>query len=275
MKLLKSFSLVAMLGLGVFMAGCGDKSSTKTQEAPIAETQSSGKVLRVAVNQDMPPFVFVDEKGKFVGMDVEIIQAIGKEMGFGVELHTMPWKDLFPSVQTGRYDMAIAGISYNAERAENYGLTKSYMYVPSAIIYNADNPKFAGKTITSLADLKGAKVGGMAAAKQVKQMEAIGGHESMTDTATSFIAFSKMMRGELDATFEDRQLLQYYAKNHQQAGVNLKIVDYESQDTPEAAQVMMVDKSNTELLAKLNEGIDRLTANGTIKSIEQKWMSQQ
>lgn len=272
MNLFQAMSCSVLLTVGVFLTGCGNDD-----KKPQAQSESESKhdiVLRVAVNQDMPPFVFVNEQGKFIGMDVEIIKAIGNEMGFGVELYHMPWKDLFPNVQAGKYDLAIAGISYSNERANNYGLTKSYMYVPSAIIYNADNPKFAGKTITSLVDLKGAKVGGMAAAKQVKQMQAVGGYEEMTDTATSYLAFEKVMRGELDATFEDRQLLQYYAKNHGNKGINLKIVDYENQNTPEAAQVMMVDKSNTELLAKLNEGIDRLTANGTIQAIEQKWLNQ-
>ncbi|OPH40250.1 substrate-binding periplasmic protein [Moraxella equi] len=269
----KLFSAIFLCGV---LTACGGEKPASSENESIQNASDSNQkhatTLKVAVNQDMPPFVFLDEKGNFIGIDVDVIRRIGDEMGFGVDFHPMPWKELFSSVEAGKYDLAIAGISYSDDREIQHGLTKSYLHVPSAIVYREDNPKFFNKNISSLLDLKGAKVGGMEIAKQVKQMEAIGGYESMKHTDTSYLAFKEVVQGKIDATFEDRQLLQYYIQNHADLGVKLRIVDYENEQNPEARQVIMVAKKNQELLAKLNQGIDKLIASGEIKRIEQKWL---
>lgn len=258
------------------MLGCNQSTPTtaepaQNRTAPTDNTATNANTLKIAINTSMPPFAYLDEKGTPIGIDIDVIKSIGEKQGFGVEFHPMPWKNLFPSVEKGETDLAISGISFNADRNQKYGLTKSYLYVPSAIIYKTDNPKFQGKTVAKLENLKGTKVGGMAAAKQMIQMETIGGQESATHTDTSFLAFQKVLNGEIDATFEDRQLLEYYAKSY--PNYKLNIVSYETQDNPESQQVIMTKKSNQVLSDKLNKGIDDLAKSGELKRIEDKWLS--
>lgn len=255
------------------MLGCNQSTPTTAEPAKteITSAPANANILRIAINTSMPPFAYLDEKGTPIGIDIDVIKSIGEKQGFEVKFHPMPWKNLFPSVEKGETDLAISGISFNADRNQKYGLTKSYLYVPSAIIYKTDNPKFQGKTVTKLEDLKGTKVGGMAEAKQMIQMEDIGGQESAIHTDTSFLAFQKMLNSQIDATFEDRQLLEYYAKSY--PNYKLNIVSYETQDNPESQQVIMTKKSNQVLLDKLNKGIDDLAKSGELKRIEDKWLS--
>lgn len=81
MNLFQAMSCSVLLTVGVFLTGCGDDD-----KKPQAQSESESKhdiVLRVAVNQDMPPFVFVNEQGQFIGMDVEIIKAIAMKWVLG------------------------------------------------------------------------------------------------------------------------------------------------------------------------------------------------
>ncbi|ELA08335.1 extracellular solute-binding protein [Moraxella macacae 0408225] len=247
-------------------------NDTKTTTAE-SNTTNHAKILKIAINTSMPPFVYLNDVGTPIGIDIDVIKSIGEKQGFGVEFFPMPWKNLFPSVEAGETDLAISGISFNADRNQKYGLTKSYLYVPSAIVYKTDNPKFKGKSVAKLEDLKGTKVGAMEVAKQMIQMETVGGKENSTYTDTSFLAFKKVLNNEIDATFEDRQLLEYYAKSYPKH--KLKIVSYETKENPESQQVIMTKKSNQELLDKLNQGIDELVKSGELKRIEEKWLNAQ
>lgn len=85
-------SLVIVVGL----AGCGgaDKKETATKE-PV-------KVLRVGVSPDFSPFEFKDEKGKMVGFDVELMEALAKQMDRKLEFQDMAWDGLIPGVLAGR-----------------------------------------------------------------------------------------------------------------------------------------------------------------------------
>lgn len=237
----------------------GSQQSTQNSELP---------VLKVATYGSMPPFAFLNEKGELVGIDIDTIEAIGRQEGFTVKLNSMPWQNLFASVEAGENDLAIAGISYNADRAAKYGLTKSYLFVPAAIM----SKKSSHLNVKELADLKGRNVGGIAASKQVLQMKEVGGANKIAEPETIFLAFQQMVKGDLDAIFEDQQVLEYLAKQY--PDYDFDIVAYEDKTVPDAQQIIMTKKSNEELLKKLNDGIDKLVASGEMKRIEKKWLGE-
>ena len=72
--------------LSFILTGCDDKQAAQTLDKSKAESQSQGKIYKVAVTSSTPPFAFMDEKGTSIGMDIDILNEIAKVEGFKVRL---------------------------------------------------------------------------------------------------------------------------------------------------------------------------------------------
>ena len=101
--------LVAMLSMSLLTA-CGDK---KEAAAPAKEE----KVLRVGTNPTFAPFEF-QAKGSndLTGFDIDLAKALGKQMGYKVELVNLGFDGLIPALSTGNIDLAVSGMSITEER---------------------------------------------------------------------------------------------------------------------------------------------------------------
>ena len=106
-RTLLALPLVALLSSSL-LAGCDDKKETaaKPQE----------KILRVGTNPTFAPFEFQGKDAELTGFDMDLIRAIGKQMGYKVELHNLAFDGLIPAIATGNIDMAIAGMTINEDR---------------------------------------------------------------------------------------------------------------------------------------------------------------
>ncbi len=266
--------------MSVGLLGCGNSNNTAAQEnantttsAPVTETQNqddfvsklpdSAPVLKVAMTGDLPPFSFQDDYGNMQGTDVDSIRALGEEQGFKVEFYKETWQGLFDSVESGKRDLAVSGVAYSDERNTNYGLSKPYFFNPSAIMY----PQ--GKLdIKSLEDLKGLKAGALEGSKHEDVLKEMG--IEVVSRPTIFLSYGDLVQGNVDVILNDMPTLQHTAKSYPEYKVN--IVPYEGADTPSAQQVVLMAKGNTDLINNINEGIDKLKANGTFKKIEDRWL---
>lgn len=238
-------------------------SSAQNKNTFVSKLPDTAPVIKVVTTGRQPPFSYQDEYGNLIGMDIDIIRAIGEEQGFKVEFDAQPWPNVFPSVVEGKNDLAISGISYNDERNEKYTLSKQYLFVPSAIMVTDPN-------IKSLKDLAGKRFNCMTGAKQCGDISKAVPTATVTDEDTTFLSFASLAQGKTDAIGEDMQLLQYFARKH--PSVKANIIPYETEKDSQSQQVIMVAKGRTQLINKVNEGIDKLTANGKIKEIEKKWL---
>ena len=105
MKKLLVFLMMAVMACSMMLAGCGgDKKEAKKAEP--------AKVLRVGTEPAFAPFEFPKEGSKeLTGFDIELIQAIGKQMGTKVEIAGMGFDALIPALNAGNIDAAIAGMT--------------------------------------------------------------------------------------------------------------------------------------------------------------------
>ncbi|MEL0619988.1 substrate-binding periplasmic protein [Psychrobacter proteolyticus] len=264
-------ALPILLSVGLF--GCGNSTTQENASATVTENTdsfvsklpASAPTIKVATTGTMPPFSFQDDYGNMQGIDIDSIRAIGEEQGFKVEFYKETWQDMFDSVESGSRDLAISGISYKDDRAARYGLSNSYFFNPSAVMYAKSN-----LNIKSLGDLKGLHVAGMDGSKQVEQVKEAGGYSELSTTVTTFLLFEDLIQGKVDAIVQDLPLLRYTAANHPEHKV--VIVPYEDESNPSAQQVILMAKSNKELIGKVNEGITKLKTKGTFKEIEGRWL---
>jgi polar amino acid transport system substrate-binding protein len=152
MKLRKIVFAVISLFFILTLAACSSSSNKNLQD----DITTKGKLV-VAISPDYAPFEFkalVDGKDTVVGADVELAQAIADELGVKLELSTMSFDNVLSSLQTGKADMAISGLSYTEERAKIYDFSDAYYETENAILVKATDLN----TYTSVESLSGKKV---------------------------------------------------------------------------------------------------------------------
>lgn len=252
-----SRKLIACLVLGVFvlaagLAGCGGQKPAEPAKAT---------VLKVGSDTAFAPFEFQDEKSKeFVGFDMDLIKAIGKQMGATVEVQSMNFDGLIPALEAGNIDATISAMTITDERAQKVNFSKPYYKSGLTIVVKSDN-----NAIKGFNDLEGKRIAvqigttGSEEAKKVKNAQ-------VREFNTAPEAFMELKAGGVDAVINDKPVNDYYikeagGKDAKQVGEPLTAEDYG----------IATVKKNTELSEKINKALDELKKNGEYDKIYEKW----
>ncbi|MFF2508980.1 ABC transporter substrate-binding protein [Streptomyces sp. NPDC058067] len=121
-RLVRAIKPLPVLAVGTILlaSACGGNSAANSDAAaksglPAAVAQSG--TLRVGMSPDFPPMEYLDEKTKGVtGVDVQLAHALGKQLGVKVQIVQQSFDQLLNSVQTGRVDLVMSGLSDTPER---------------------------------------------------------------------------------------------------------------------------------------------------------------
>ena len=146
---MKKYLLMAMAvlaALSLMVAGCGGKEEAKKAEP--------AKVLRVGTEPTFAPFEFQKEGSKeYTGFDMDLIRAIGKQMGYKVEIMNMGFDALIPALSSGNIDTVIAGMSITPERQEAVLFSAPYYRSGLVVMVQKNND-----TIKGIEDLVGKRI---------------------------------------------------------------------------------------------------------------------
>ena len=212
--------------------------------------------LTMVTNAEFPPFEYM-EGDQFVGADIEIAQAIAEIMGKELEITNIDFDAALTGAATGKYDVAVAGITANDERRKNMNFSNDYYTASQAIIVTADSE------IAAAADLEG---------KKVSCQEGTTGEQYLLDNGyeiqsykTGAEAVSALTAGKVDAVVIDNAVA--VALSDKQEG---KTVVLDEALTKEAYAIAL-KKGNDELTAEINKALDELKAEGVLKEIFAKY----
>ncbi|WP_241697556.1 amino acid ABC transporter substrate-binding protein [Vreelandella salicampi] len=109
-------------------------------------------VLRVGMSGGYFPFTFV-EQDVLQGFEVDVMEAVAKEMDTDVEFITANFSGLFGMLESGRVDTIANQITITEERQEKYAFTKPYVYDGAQVVVKAGNDEIKG-----VEDLRGKRV---------------------------------------------------------------------------------------------------------------------
>ncbi len=245
--------LVAAVGL----AGCGGGQD--------AASSSGSKVLKVGASVDFAPFEFQDEgQSEYQGFDMDLIRAIGKEMGYEVEISNIGFDGLIPALQAKNVDVLISGVTINDERKQNVDFSDPYYESGLTIVVREDE-----QAIKTFEDLKGKKIAvqiGTTSAKEAKKIEGA----EVKELNTPADCFMELKNGGVDAVVNDRPVNDYYIHTSGQTGVKTLPERLTAEDYGIA-----VAKGNTELVGKINAALKKLKENGEYDKIFAKWFGTQ
>ena len=121
-------SILAILLMTCCFAGC--TPADKSGELNLVE---SGKLI-MSTNAEFPPYEMTDDNGGFVGIDIEIAQAIAKELGLELVIDDMDFDAAMLAVQNGRSDICMAGLTVDNERLKVMDFSTSYATGKQVII---------------------------------------------------------------------------------------------------------------------------------------------
>lgn len=269
MKKIFAILLTLVLVAGVF-AACGGNteettSSDETTTGTAKLTATEG-VLVMATNAAFPPYEF-KEGDDYAGIDVEIAGKIAEKLGLTLEIKDVEFGTIVGGVQTGKYDMGMAGMTVTDERLESVNFSTSYATGIQVVIVAEDS------AIKSLDDLKGDgsmkfgvqqdTTGDIYASDTVEK----GGYgkDNVVRYKTGADAVQALKTGKVDAVIIDNEP----AKSFVAANEGLKILDGEW--TLENYAIAIA-KENTALLTAVNNALAELTADGTIADIVAKYI---
>ncbi len=255
-KFLKITAIVLVFAMVACFAACG--------KAPEKETEKD--VLVMATNAAFPPYEY-KEGDEFKGIDIEIAQAIADKLDMTLEIKDVEFGSIIGGVQTGKFDMGIAGMTVTDERLQSVNFSTSYATGIQVVIVAE------GSDIKSLDDLKGD--GSM---KFGVQQDTTGdiyasdtaekggyGEDNVIRYKTGADAVQALKAGKVQAVIIDNEP----AKAFVAANEGLEILDAEWAREDYA---IAIAKENTELLEKVNNALAELEKEGKLAEIINKYI---
>ncbi len=232
---------------------------------PSAHAADANKTYVIGTDTTFAPFEFQDADGNFVGIDMDLIQAIAKDQGFKVKIQSLGFNAAVQALQSGNVDGVIAGMSITDERKQTFDFSDSYFEAGPIMGVAANND-----TIKSYEDLRGKRVAVKVGTEGATFAESI--KDKYGFTLATFDDSSQMVdevkAGGSVACFEDYPVLAYGI----QQGNGLKIVTDKEKG---GSYGFAVNKGqNQELLQMFNKGLANLKSSGEYKKIVANYLGE-
>lgn len=260
----KWMNILVSLTVGLSLAACGQNSSTTTEDTSLSDVKESGKLV-VATETGFAPFVFktlVDGQDTIVGSDVELVKAIAEELGVEVEFSEMSFDNVLTSVQSGKADIGISGISITPERQKVFDFSTSYYTATNKIIIK----KSDASKLTSIDSLSGLSV---AAQKGSIQETVV--TEQIPDAHLVSLTQTGEMINELKSAQVDAVVLEEpIAKGYVEKNDDLMIADITLDSSGSDAYAIALPKGSTALKAEIDKVIEKLVESGQMDTMIQE-----
>ena len=252
-----------LLGLaGIFaltsLAACS--SSTNTLD----KVKNKG-TLTIALNPHFAPFEFKtiqDGKDTIAGADIEIAKAIGDELGVKVKFSEMSFYNVLASVQSGKADIAISGISATKERQKIFDFSDTYYDSETVLLVKKDATE---KTYKQISDFSKKSIAVQKGSIQENIAKANLLDANVVSLAQPGEAINELKSGQVEGVVLEKAI----AKGYVDQNSDLTMSDIALKSDSNDAYAVAMPKGSDDLKAKVNKIIAKLKKEGKIDSYVQ------
>ena len=213
----------------------------------------------MATNAAFPPYEMTTDAGEFEGIDIETAQAIADKLGLELQIDDMDFDAALLSVQQGKADIVMAGVTVTDERKAVMDFSDSYATGIQSIIV----PE--GSDIASPDDLAGKKIGTQRGTTGYIYCSDDFGDENVVAYDDGLTAVQALNNGQVDAVVIDNAPAQEFIA----ANPGLKILD--TSYAEEDYAIGMAKGSSLE--DAVNAALKELKADGTLQAIVDKYIT--
>ena len=269
MKKISRRSFLAAAGLSVAalaLTACGGSSASTASSvassaasSEAASTSATAGKLTMATNATFPPYEMTTDAGEFEGIDIEAAQAIADKLGLELQIDDMDFDAALLSVQQGKADIVMAGVTVTDERKAVMDFSDSYATGIQSVIV----PE--GSDIASPDDLAGKKIGTQRGTTGYIYCTDDFGEDAVVAYDSGLTAVQALNNGQVDAVVIDNAP----AKEYVAANPGLKVL--ETSYAEEDYAIGMAKSSPLE--DAINSALEELKADGTLQAIVDKYIT--
>nr|WP_317357457.1 transporter substrate-binding domain-containing protein [uncultured Tyzzerella sp.] len=275
MKKFISLIVAATLSLSLVACGSSQNDTNTSSEGTSVESSSNandnsqgdgGSISKIkekgelvmATSPDYPPYEFkIIENGKekVVGFDIAIAEEIAKDIGVNLNVLELDFNGLLVSLNAGKADMVMAGMTPDEERSKAVDFSEIYYLAQQGIMVNADEKD----SLNSLESLAGKKIGVQKGSVQEKiAMEQLPDSKIVSLVKLPNIIL-ELKAGNIDAAIVELPVAEGYVKQYPSLALSdAKVVD------ETGGSAIAVKKGNQDLVDQINATIKRLQEEGLI-----------
>lgn len=247
-----------------FLVACG-KKATSGQEKWEA-IQKKGKLV-VATSGTLYPQSYHDDNNQLTGYDVEILKEIGKRLDLDIEFKEMNVDGMLAAIQSGQIDVAGYSIEKDSKNAKKFLYTTPHKYsFGSMIVRQSDD-----SGVKSLEDLKGKKAAGAATTNYMRVAKKFGAELVIYSNVTNDVYLRDVENGRTDVILNDYYLQTMATKAL--PDMKVKVLDGLYYNPSQAN--FALNRSNTVLQEKMNQALEDMRKDGTLKQLSEKFFAGQ
>ena len=232
----------------------------------LADVKARGELV-CATEMEFPPFDFL-VNDVYTGVDRDLIDAIGADMGVKVKYIDLPWTSVLPGLEASKFDVCIAPVTITAERMKRYTFTVPIADATAALMKRADDA-----SITKAEDLAGKTVGGQKGTAQVAQLKAFGATLPKPIEVKEYLdnnqSYADLAAGRLDASVNSLPNLAYAASKR--ADTFAVVLPPFGKPT---FYSWVVRKEDATLADAINAVLVKMEDDGRMATIQKKWFGQ-
>jgi polar amino acid transport system substrate-binding protein len=237
----------------LILAACGSEEASKDG----MDLVEDGK-FTYAASGEFKPFSFTNDDGSMSGFDIEVAEAVAKELGLEPVQNKFKFGGIVEGVKSGRFDAAVASHTITEERLQAVNFSMPYYYSGPQIYVRPDS------SIETLEDLEGLEIAVSKGSTYTANAEEVTDNIQFYDS--DVVALEALSKGKHDAVITD------FITGKEAIGAGMKIEGKELIGRSE--QAIGVAKDNEELLEKVNEALKTLRENGTLTEISKKYIGE-
>ncbi len=261
-----TYSIASVLTVAAILTGCNQQkpSVDKSETTAVSENKLPAKIV-VGLDDNFPPMGFRDENQKLIGFDIDMAREAATRLGTEVEFKPIDWSAKEAELNGKRIDMIWNGMTITEERKKQLAFTKPYLQNHQIIIVSSKSP------IQKKADLAGKTIGiqdGSSAVDAVNKDAISKKFKELNKFGDNVAALMDLSTGRLDAVVVDEVVGRYYTSK-KPGQYRVLEENFGSEDYGVGLR-----KEDTALLAKLDEVLDAMRADGSAKAIYAKWFEE-